>query len=117
MPPPSRSNLSFGRFREQSRLINFNIRLIDSFGRVFCFIIVQAYSKLIAALINGIAMMTFIVSGIVLWNYALLIALGTVTGGYFGARYIRKLPTRPVRGFVVIYAALTTLYFFIRTYA
>jgi uncharacterized protein len=69
---------------------------------------------LLSICINGIAMVTFIASGTVLWTHAILMSMGTILGGYWGAYYIRKVNPTLVRWFVIAVGLGITLYFFIK---
>lgn len=55
----------------------------------------------LAAIINGVANVTFVVAGIVDWGYALPMVVGAVVGGYGGARVARRIEPRYVRWFVI----------------
>ncbi len=57
--------------------------------------------NLLAICINGIAAVYFAISGAVIWNDALLMAVAAVIGGYAGARVARRLGRTFVRGAVV----------------
>lgn len=71
---------------------------------------------LLTIVINGSAMVLFIIKGAVLWPQALLMIVGTIIGGYGGAYYARKIEPKYVRIFVICVGCLLTIYFFIRTY-
>jgi uncharacterized protein len=76
----------------------------------------NALKTLLSTCINGIAMVTFIVSGAVLWPHAILMSVGTILGGYWGVYYIRRVDPKLVRLFVIAVGLSMTLYFFIKTY-
>jgi uncharacterized protein len=44
----------------------------------------NALKSVLSTCINGIAMVTFIMSGVVLWPHAILMSVGTILGGYWG---------------------------------
>jgi uncharacterized membrane protein YfcA len=67
--------------------------------------------SLLAAAINGAAVVTFIVAGAVVWPQATLMIAGGILGGYGGARLAQRIPTRVVRGFVITVGCFMTLYF------
>ncbi len=52
--------------------------------------------------INGVAAATFIYERRVDWSYALLMLLGSIPGGYAGARIAQRVGQRMVRRFVVV---------------
>ncbi|MBL8175410.1 MAG: sulfite exporter TauE/SafE family protein [Bryobacterales bacterium] len=52
-------------------------------------------------LINGITAVIFVVEGVVVWKYALAMAVASTAGGYLGARGARRLRAEHVRALVV----------------
>ncbi len=71
----------------------------------------------LAVLINGAAVVLFAFTHKVVFYPWLAVALGGVTGGYFGARIARRIPATKVRRFVIVYGWGMTAYFAWRTYA
>lgn len=71
---------------------------------------------LLATFINGIAVIAFVLAGKILWPQAIVMIIGAVIGGYFGAFFARKIDPRLIRGFVIVVGSLMTLYFFAKTY-
>lgn len=57
--------------------------------------------NLLAALVNGVASLYFIASGLVDGRAALLMTGGAVVGGFVGARVARRAPARMIRGLVI----------------
>jgi uncharacterized protein len=74
----------------------------------------NALKSVLSTCINGIAMVTFIVSGAVLWPHAILMSVGTILGGYWGVYYVRKVDPKLTRWFVIAVGVGMTLYFFIK---
>jgi uncharacterized membrane protein YfcA len=74
----------------------------------------NALKTLLTSFINGVAVITFIIAGAVVWPQALLMVVGAVIGGYGGAYYARRLDPGLVRGFVIFVGISMTIYFFIR---
>ncbi len=66
---------------------------------------------LLGAAINGAAVVTFIVAGIVRWPQAVVMIAGAALGGYGGAHYAQKIDPRIVRGVVIAVGAGMTIYF------
>ena len=66
---------------------------------------------LLAASINGAAVVTFIVAKQVKWPQAVLMIVGAVAGGYGGAHYAQKLDPRWVRATVICVGTGMTIYF------
>ena len=74
----------------------------------------NALKTVLQGSINGVAVITFIVAGIVEWPQAIVMIIGAIIGGYAGARYARRLDPRLVRGFVILVGFSMTFYFFLR---
>lgn len=68
----------------------------------------------LTSLINGVAVITFIIAGAVVWAQAIVMVIGAIAGGYGGAYYARQLNPRLVRGFVILVGFGMTIYFFLR---
>ncbi len=62
---------------------------------------VNALKTLLAAFINGVSIVMWVIDGRVNWNYALSMAAAAVVGGLVGAHFGRKLPRAVVRGIVI----------------
>jgi uncharacterized membrane protein YfcA len=65
---------------------------------------------------NTVAMLTFVVAGVVQWPQTLALGLGALAGGYGGAHLGRKLPPWIVRAGTIIFACVVTVIFFLRAY-
>lgn len=74
----------------------------------------NALKTLLASCINGVAVVTFIIAGAVLWIQALIMIAGAIIGGYGGAYFARKLNPMIVRVFVIVIGFSMTIYFFIK---
>jgi len=74
--------------------------------------VMNGLKTLLASCINGVAVVTFVIAGVVVWPQAILMIVGAVIGGYGGAYYARKLPQRWVRIFVIVVGFSMTIYFF-----
>jgi uncharacterized membrane protein YfcA len=70
--------------------------------------------NVIAALVNGVALIVFIWSGAVLWPQTLVMLAGSTIGGYGGAVYAQKMKPEHVRWAVIVVGLAMALYFFIR---
>ena len=66
---------------------------------------------LLAASINGAAVVTFIAAGKVEWPQAALMIVGAIAGGYGGAHFAQKLDPRWVRAAVISVGTGMTFYF------
>lgn len=71
----------------------------------------NAVKNAMAACINGVAVITFVLAGAVIWQDVLIMIVGTLAGGYGGVYYARKLDPRVVRGFIILIGCVMTTYF------
>jgi uncharacterized membrane protein YfcA len=76
----------------------------------------NALKTVMATVINGVAVVTFIVARAVYWKEGMVMIVGGIVGGYFGAHYALKLPQKWVRVFVVLTGTSMTIYFFAKAY-
>jgi uncharacterized protein len=74
----------------------------------------NALKTFLGACINGIAIVPFLFAGIILWQQAILMAVGASLGGYIIASSARKVSPQIIRRFVSIVAISMTVYFFVR---
>ena len=74
----------------------------------------NAMKTLLTTFINGVAVIIFVIRGVVVWPQALLMVVGAIIGGYAGAYFARKIDQRWVRGFVIVVGVSMTIYFFLR---
>ena len=65
--------------------------------------------------INGVAVITFIIAGAVVWLPALVMVVGAIVGGFGGAFVAQRLDARWIRGFVILVGISMTIYFFLRS--
>jgi uncharacterized membrane protein YfcA len=76
----------------------------------------NALKSVMGFVINGIAVVTFVLAKAVYWKHGAAMIAGGILGGYFGAHYALKLPQAFVRVFVVLVGAGMTVYFFVQAY-
>jgi uncharacterized protein len=62
----------------------------------------NALKNVLAALVNGVAAVLFIVFAHVSWTPALLLAAGAVVGGQLGARLGRRIPPQILRAVIIV---------------
>lgn len=74
-----------------------------------------AIRTLLAAAINAAAVITFIWAGAVLWPQCVVMILGALTGGWFGAHFAQKADPRRMRLLVIGVGVVMSAYFFITT--
>ena len=76
----------------------------------------NALKVVLGGVINGVATATFVITGAIVWPQAIVMTLGAILGGYFGAHYAQKLPQSWIRVFVILVGAAMTVYFFVKGY-
>lgn len=76
----------------------------------------NAFKVLLSTVINGVAVVPFVVARAIAWEPAIAMSLGAIAGGYFGAGLVKTLPDRAVRTFVIVVACSMTAYFTWKTY-
>lgn len=76
----------------------------------------NALKSVMGFVINGVAVVTFVLARAVYWKHGLVMIMGAITGGYLGAHYAMKLPQVWIRYFVVAVGAGMTVYFFWKSY-
>jgi len=70
--------------------------------------------NLLSIVINGIAVVPFLIAGAINWPIALLMAVFAMLGGYFGARVFRRVPSHITRALVLLIGLGMSGYFFFR---
>lgn len=76
--------------------------------------VMNGLKTVLSVAINGVALVPFIIAGIIVWQLALLMAIFTMLGGYFGARFFRQVPSSVTRIVVLCIGVAMTAYFFVR---
>jgi len=74
----------------------------------------NALKLVLNALINGVAVVLFVLVGAILWPAALVMIVGAILGGYGGAILAQRVEQKYVRYFVVFVGAVLTIYFFFK---
>lgn len=69
---------------------------------------------LLASVCNGMALLTFILAGAVVWPQAVLMIIGASLGGYYGAYFAQKMNPERVRVFAICVGFAMAAYFFVR---
>jgi len=67
----------------------------------------------LGTVINGVAVVTFIVSGAVFWGQCVVMMAGALLGGWFGAQYAQKADPKKVRWFIIALGLGLSAYFFV----
>ena len=63
---------------------------------------VNALKNVLAAVVNAVAAVVFIVLAPVDWRIALVLIAGSTLGGFTGAHYGRRLSPAVLRGFIIV---------------
>ncbi len=61
----------------------------------------NALKIVLVAVINGVAAVTFIATGSIVWLQALVMILGAAIGGYSAAHFAQKLPQTLIRATII----------------
>ena len=71
---------------------------------------------LMGFLINVVAAVYFIASGLIRWEYAGIMAVGTIVGGYAGAHIALRIPQSRVRGMITTIGLLISAVMFYKQF-
>lgn len=72
----------------------------------------NALKALLTTVSNGVAMLLFVVSHAVYWPETILMVIGSILGGYFGAHFAQKTKPENVRRIVIVIGFVLAAYFF-----
>ena len=70
--------------------------------------------NVLSVAINGVALIPFLIARIVDWRFALPMAAMALLGGYFGAKFFRRVPQSVARTIVIAIGVTMTIVFFVR---
>ena len=70
----------------------------------------------LSACTNGIAIIPFVIAGVIAWPQALLMSVGAILGGFIGARLAKRVNPDRVRTAVLIFSYGMVAYFFWKVY-
>ncbi len=76
----------------------------------------NAARTLLVTAANTIAVIIFVTARAVYWRSTLVMLVGAIAGGYFGARFGRRIPPHLTRRGTLILAVCITVVFFVRAY-
>jgi uncharacterized membrane protein YfcA len=76
----------------------------------------NALKVVLGGFINGVATVTFVVTGAIVWKEGIVMTAGAIVGGYLAAHYAQRLPQSWIRAFVIAIGSAMTVYFFVRAY-
>jgi uncharacterized membrane protein YfcA len=74
----------------------------------------NALKAVLQILINGAAVVTFVLRNFISWQHALVMVVGALLGGYIVASTARTLNPLYVRRFVIVVGCVITIYFFLK---
>lgn len=69
---------------------------------------------ILGTLINVIAFVYFAVRGLVVWPIAIVMGIGTIVGGFAGARLAKRIDQGALRGFVIVVGLVVSAWFFFK---
>lgn len=75
---------------------------------------VNALKNLNSLVLSWLSVAAFVVAGAIAWKEGLLMMVAATVGGYFGARWSKRLPVAWVRGGVVVTGLVMSAVFFYR---
>ncbi len=76
----------------------------------------SAGRTLLVSAANTVAVLCFAIAGPVRWPEAAIMLVGSIIGGYVGARVARRIPGPWLRRFVIVFSAVMTAVFFWRAW-
>ncbi len=76
----------------------------------------NALKVVLVSVINGVAAITFVATGSIVWPQAVVMIAGAAAGGYSAAHLAQKLPQKWVRAMVIALGVGMTIYFFVKAY-
>ena len=74
----------------------------------------NATKTILAATMNGVAVVCFVIAGKVWWPQTLVMLAGAVTGGWLGAHLGTRMDQKVVRAMIMVISITITLVFFVR---
>ena len=74
----------------------------------------NAMKTLLASIINGTALLYFIMRGLIVWPVALIMASGAILGGYLGARMAKRVNQKVLWLFIVAVGLSVSAWMFFR---
>ena len=76
----------------------------------------NAIKSFLGATINGIAVVLFIISGKVFWEYASIMLVAAIAGGVFGTLMLRKINPVYMNRFIILVGACLSAVFFYKEF-
>ncbi len=85
-----------------------------SFSGLPSFNATNGMKNVLSVAINGAALIPFLVARVVDWRFAIPMCVMALLGGYFGAKFFRRVPQRVARAIVITIGVAMTIVFFLR---
>ncbi len=76
----------------------------------------NALKSVLQIAVTGVAGLYFVFARAVYWPQAIVMMLGALIGGYFGAQFAKRVPQPLLKALVVLVGTGLTIYFFVKTY-
>jgi len=87
---------------------------ILSFSGLPSFNATNGMKNVLSVAINGVALIPFLAARVVDWRFAIPMCAMALLGGYFGAKFFRRIPQRAARAIVITIGIVMTIVFFVR---
>lgn len=87
---------------------------ILSFSGLPSFNATNGMKNVLSVAINGVALIPFLLARIIDWRFAVPMAVFALLGGYFGAKFFRRVPSQVARTIVITIGVTMTTLFFLR---
>ncbi len=75
----------------------------------------NAIKNALTVTINGVALIPFVIARVIDWRFAIPMAVIALAGGYFGAKFFRRVPQKYSRAIVLAIGIAMTALFFTKT--
>lgn len=77
----------------------------------------NALKTVLGSAINGVALVYFIIRGLVLWRLAVMMGIGAIIGGYAGARLAKRVNQRALRVFIILVGLVVSTWLFVKAFS
>ncbi len=74
----------------------------------------NALKAVLSFINNGVPVIPFVIAHAIAWDVAVVMCIGAIGGGYYGAVLVRRVPPRTMRTAIVLVGAVTSAAFFLR---
>lgn len=77
---------------------------------------INAVKTASATIVNGIALIYFIIQGLIIWELALVMGVGSILGGFFAARLSKRIDPKLLRWTVIAIGVIVSVVLFLRAF-